>query len=346
MKIAINTVALKSGHKTRGIGSYIRGLLEEFKKNPEIHVQEFTDLSEVKDADIVHYPLFDLFKPTLPLFKSQKTVVTIHDLTPLLFPDHYPPGIKGTLYNVYQKIALKGCSAIITDSISSKKDISGILNVNKDTVFVIHLAPSGRYKPITDITNLEKIANKYNLPIKFALFTGSVNWNKNIINLTKACLKAKIDLVLVGKDFEDISNLDHPEKASFKEFLNVCHDKPQIHLLGFIPDDDLVTITNLSFVQLLPSFYEGFGLPILEAQACGVPVITSKTSSMPEIGGGGAIYVDPENVNEISEAIIELSKNHQLINKLIKAGFENTSHFSWKKTAAETLAVYQHVLQK
>lgn len=346
MKIAFCNLPLLNNHQARGIGTYTKNLLESLKQDSKLHIQEFSDIREIKNADVVHYPFFDLFQRSLPIFKKIPTVVTIHDVIPLVNPTAYPPGIKGSLNSYSQKLSLKNVAAVITDSKSSKEDIIKYLGVSAEKIFPIALAPASHFHKINDIEELKRVKRNYHLPEKFALFTGNVNWNKNLLNLSEAVLKAKIDLVLVGKSFEEKNSLDHPEMKSFKDFLKLYSNNLKVHILGFIPDNDLVIVTNLAFVQLLPSYYEGFGLPILEAQACGVPVITSKISSMPEIAGRGAIYVDPENVNEISKAIVELSKDQELINKLIKAGFENISHFSWKKTAVETLAVYQHVLQK
>ncbi|KKQ18473.1 MAG: Glycosyltransferase [Berkelbacteria bacterium GW2011_GWA1_36_9] len=344
MKIAINSLPLKSGHKYRGIGFYTKYLLDGLKKK-NLDIQEFSDISEVKDADIVHYPFFDFFKKTLPIKKKFPTVVTIHDVTPLLFPKHYPPGVKGSIYNMFQRLALRDVRAIITDSKSSKGDIEKILNIKPSKIFPVYLAPAPHFRNIKNENLLDKVRNEYRLPQTFALYTGSVNWNKNILNLTKATLDSGIELVLAGKDFEEKSYLNHPERKSYAEFLNSFSADPKIHILGFIPDEDLVACMNLAKIILLPSYYEGFGLPILEAQACNIPVICGNVSSMPEVAGDGAVLINPSNCTEINQAIVKILNDKIFRNNLVKNGTLNVKRFSWEKCAEDTIKVYEYALQ-
>ncbi|MBI2599834.1 hypothetical protein HYW43_02870 [Candidatus Daviesbacteria bacterium] len=123
MKVAINTLTLKSAHKYRGIGYYTINLLEALKQETSVEISEFTRLSEVKDVNIIHYPWFDLFFHTLPIRRKFPTVVTIHDVIPLVFPQYYPKGLKGKISFMLQKMALSSCRYIITDSDTSKYDI-------------------------------------------------------------------------------------------------------------------------------------------------------------------------------------------------------------------------------
>lgn len=344
IKISINSSPLSSGHKTRGIGFYTKNLLAYLKQIPELEIIEFTKLSEVKKTDVIHFPYFDLFQHSLSGNLKFPTVVTVHDVIPLVFPQHYPPGIKGFINLQLQKFSLKKMSAIITDSEASKKDIIKYLGIKPEKVYVIYLAPAGHFKIIDDKAELKKTAAKFQLPEKFALFSGSVNWNKNLLNLTASCLRAKIDLVLIGKDFESQDNLNHPEKRSYKQFLEKYSQNPLVHIKGFVEDEDLVKITNLATLVLLPSFYEGFGLPIVEAQACGIPVITSNMSSMPEAAGDGALFVNPKDVSQISQAILEIINNPGVVENLREKGLENIKRFSWKKVALDTIKVYRQIL--
>lgn len=343
MKIAFCVLPLFNDHGVRGIGGYTKNLLESLKKLPGLQIQEFSNISEIKDSDIIHFPFFDLFQKTLSIKNKVPTIVTIHDVIPLEYPDHYPPGIKGSINKFLQKKSLKKISAIITDSQYSKKNIIKYLEISENKIFPILLAPVGHFHKIENEEELKKIRDKYNLPDKFALFTGNVNWNKNLINLSEAALKAGIDLVLIGKSFEERSNLEHPEMKSFKLFLKNFSSNSRIHILGFVNDEDLVAITNLADIQLLPSFAEGFGLPILEAQICGTPVITSNISSMPEVAGRGALMVNPNSVEDISRAINRVMNNKELREALIKEGFINIKRFSWKRVAQETAEVYAKV---
>ncbi len=344
MKVAIQ-VDKNSGHSLRGIGYYTDSLVKALEKCPDLEIKLFNKTEEITNVDLIHYPSFDLFKKTLPLHHKYPVVVTIHDLTPLLFPKNYPPGLRGRLNFNLQKLALRNVSHIITDSESSKKDIVRILKINPEIVNVIYLAQPDFFKIISDKATLKKIQIKYSLPEKFGLFVGSVNWNKNLLNMAEASLMAGLDLVLVGKDFEKAHDLNHPELKSYKEFLHKYVDNPKIHKLGFLSDEDLVKVTNLATVQLFPSFYEGFGLPILQAQACGVPVITSNVSSMPEVAGKGAILITPGHVGEIIQAITDIQNNSTVRQNLIKLGFINVNKFSWQKAAQQTINIYEKAVK-
>lgn len=347
MKVAFNISPLNSGHKTRGIGSYTFNLLKELKRQQDVEIQEFTTFNEIKDADVIHVPYFDLFQHTLPLKKKFPTIVTIHDVTPLVFPKQYPKGIRGSVNLTLQKLSLKNVSCVITDSHSSKTDIHKYLNVPLEKIDVVHLAPAENFKVINDKNKLNMVAKKYNLPEKFALYTGNINWNKNLLNLTDACKKAGIDLVMVGSGFEKKNDLNHPELRSYQDFLDKYAHDPNVKILGYVDTVDLVAIMNLATVVLLPSFYEGFGLPILESQASGTPVITSKLSSMPEVAGDGAVLVDPYSVEEIAKAIIDVISDKAQVtrHKLHQAGLDNIRRFSWEKCAKETVEIYKKVLK-
>lgn len=348
MKIAFDTTPLHSGHKTRGIGSYTYNLLNELKKSSAIEVVEFKSIKQVHDVDLVHYPYFDLFFYTLPIKKKFSTIVTIHDVTPLIFPKHYPRGLKGLINFKLQKYALKNVDAVITDSYSSKKDIEKYLGVKSTKIFPIHLAIDSEYRVIPG-QELRGTRDKYNLPDQFAIYIGNVNWNKNIVGIYKACKQVGMNLVLVGSAFEQNNqDLNHLEMSSYKEFLELSKNDSSVIKIGYVEKKELVEILNLASMLLMPSHYEGFGLPILEAQACGVPVITGNISSMPEVStsprlrGASAVLVDPYSVEEIAQGMKKL-EDRKLKIEIIKKGFENIKRFSWEKTARETLEVYKKV---
>lgn len=344
IKVAINIPSATSGHIGRGIGFYTSNLIPALEKIEGLKLRKFSSLTEINDkVDMIHYPFFDLFFTSLPLKKRLPRIVTVHDVIPLLFPTRYPPGIKGSLAHLLQKIALKNTDAIITNSETSKKDIIQKLGVPEAKVFVTYLGVGEDYRVIKDKEILTKISKKYSLPKEFALFVGNVNWNKNILGIAEATIHAGIPLVMAGKSLLETHNLNHPELTPFKKFLEIYGNHPLIHRLGFVEQEDIVGIYNLASAVLLPSFYEGFGLPILEAQASGVPVITSNISSMPEIAGDGAILVNPSNTKTISEALQVILKDKEAVRELVKRGFENVKKFSWSKCAFETYSVYQKV---
>lgn len=343
MKVGIDITQLHKDSKQRGIGFYTQNLIEGIRKYTKEEVVVIENPSQKKQVDIIHYPYFDLFKPTLKIDNKIPTVVTIHDVTPLVFPRQYPPGFKGRLNFLRQRLSLRSVKAIITDSENSKKDIIKYLGINEDKIYPIYLAPGEQFKKINDQKILQKIKQKYLLPDKFLIYSGSVNYNKNLNNMAEAAIKSQVDLVLVGRGFETTDNLDHIELKSFKEFKEKYQANPKIHILGFVPDEDLVGVINLASGAILVSLYEGFGLPVLEAQGCGVAVITSDISSMPEVVLDSAIKVNPENITEIEEAIKKLMDSEDLRKDLISKGTQNLTRFSWKKVAEETLRVYTNV---
>lgn len=344
MKVALDITNLHQLSKKRGIGFYVKYLFDSIRKYTNCEVKLVED-GKRQGFEIIHFPYFDFYSRSLHIQKGIPTVVTVHDVIPLVFPKHYPSGIKGKINLGFQSYELSKASAVITDSISSKEDIIKHLWVKPGRIFPVYLAVRDGFRKVKDKAILQRVSDKYQLREEFVLYTGNVNWNKNLPNLAEACINAEIELVLTGGGFENRENLNHPELKSFKEFLDKYSDNRLIRILGFVPDEDLVALMNSAVCLLLPSFYEGFGLTILEAQACGLPVITSKISSMPEVGGKGACYIDPYKLSEISEAITKIRKDRNYMEELRQKGFENLERFSWEETALKTIEVYKKVLE-
>jgi glycosyltransferase involved in cell wall biosynthesis len=333
MKVAIDSAPLTSGHSVRGIGVNTRELLEGFKLVPHNGVQiEEVDFSKdnLSGYDIVHYQYFKPYFIDLPFSKTtRKVILTIHDLIPLIYPTHYPAGIRGMLSFAANKyLVKKNVDAIITISETSKKDICRFLGVNPKMVHVIHLAPRPIFKKI-EIKNWKMEIDGVHVPKRFALYVGDVNYNKNIPNLVKACKIADIPLVIAGKQAYEVEkmNLDHPELNHLKGV-----DWSGVIRLGFVPDENLVELYNLATVYIQPSFYEGYGLPALEAVACGTPVAIAKSQCMMEILGDDYNYFDPNDAKSIAKAVT----NPNVGKKLPRT-------YSWEKTAKETLKLYGNV---
>lgn len=342
MKIGFGGSGLKDGHSARGVGTYTRNLINGLLK---IKGVEIIDEDKLEQADLVHYTSFDLFKNTLSL-NGKPTVLTIHDVTPLVFPKHYPPGLKGRLSFFLQKRSLRKINHFITDSVASKRDIAKYLNIKLSDISVVYLGVSEGFQVIKDKSSLDKIKEKYKLPERFALYVGDVNWNKNLLGIAEATAGQGLDVVFVGKAFERRVDLEHVELKDYREFLNKWKANSLVHLLGFVEDKDLIKIYNLATVTLLPSFYEGFGLPILESQACGTPVITSSVSSMPEVIGEGGLLIDPNSPSELKEAVLKVFTDEKLRENLVKKGLNNFQKFSWERTIKKTVEIYQQALKQ
>ena len=183
MKVALEISPLTSPHNVRGIGSYTKTLFEALKKEKNVEVIPFKHLGKIPEADLIHYPYFDLFFHTMPIFGKSRTVVTIHDVIPLVFPAFFPAGKRAYINLFLQKIALKKANAVIADSKTSKADIADKLTFPNDKIHVVYLAQSSIFRPQNPKIAIRK---KYKLPDKFILYVGDVNWNKNILGLLQA----------------------------------------------------------------------------------------------------------------------------------------------------------------
>lgn len=357
MKVAISGLPLKSAHKGRGIGYYTNYLQEVLREDPSVELLEFTNLSEIKNVDVIHYPWFDLFFHTLPIRRGFPTVVTIHDVIPLVFSRYYPVGLRGRINFILQMIALRSCEQIITDSKVSKEDIIKYLKVEDERVTVIPLAADPKFRIINNDTELIRIRRKYRLPDRFLLYVGDANWVKNLPfliegfrQLVKSPPFLGIQLVLVGGVFlKDVENIDHPELQSLKLMNRLIKEyglDEYIIKPGQIETSELVAFYNLATIYVQPSLYEGFGLPLLQALACGAPVVSSNRGSLVEVGGESAVYFDPTNLKQFTSIMHEILENKSLQNKLSKLGLKQAAKFSWKKVAEETKSVYHKAVSR
>ena len=346
IKVAIDTGLLKEDDIIRGIGFHTAEVIKYLRKDKELQIEtlDFTQI-DLKKYDINHYPKFNPLLTNFPLVKTTKTVITIHDLIYLAYPDQYPPGIKGKLRFYKNKGFIKKADAIITISETSKKDILKYLGVNEDKVHVIYLAAREIYKPIKDINILHMVKEEFNLPEKFVLYVGDVNYNKNLLTLTDACKKINIPLVIVGKQaVSDTKTLNHIETQPLRELLEKYGDDKDIIRTGYVQDDDLVAIFNLASLYCQPSYHEGFGLTILEAMATRTPVVASDIECHREIAGDAVLYANPKSKKEMSEKIKNALESSRLRESLIEKGSKQVKKYSWDKTAKGTGSVYKEMV--
>ncbi len=349
MKIAIDVSPLQTGHKVRGVGFYLEhlksALLKYYPENEYIFFERGEKLP--KDVDLVHFPYFEPFFLALPIYKKYKTVVTVHDLTPIAFPNAFPRGVRGEIKWQMQRYALRQANAIITDSKSSQKDIIKFVGAKQNKIHVVYLAAGEQFRIINNQqSTINNLREKYKLPGKFILYVGDVTWNKNLPRLLDAVKELKIPIVMVGKSLvsEDYDR-NNPWNADLNRINELSRGDQNITRLGFVPTDELVEIYNLATVFAMPSLYEGFGLPVLEAMACGCPVVTSKEGSLEEVAGDAAYFVDAYNVESIKEGIKKVFNDEKLQKELSVKGLKNSEKFSWKKAASDTLNVYRQVLK-
>jgi glycosyltransferase involved in cell wall biosynthesis len=283
---------------------------------------------------------------TTPYFSSVPVVQTLHDV---IFMD--PISTRDTLYqqvgNYYRRkvvpMVTPRSNAVITVSHYEKKRILERIRIDENKIKVIYNGiDETRFKVNNDTSNLVEIKERYKLPQKFILFLGNTSARKNGLRVIEAYAKyasqTENPLPIVTPGLPSAFISDH------LAYINQV-DKYKLFISpGYVRDEDLSMLYSLSTVFLYPSLSEGFGMPLVEAMACGAPVISSNTSCLPEIAGNAAVLVEPTNVDAITEAIIELTTNETLRLDKITDGLVNARRFSWDRTADQVFEVYERVL--
>lgn len=352
MKIAIDITPIKgeqSGHKVRGVGFYLeylkRSLLEFHPENEYVFFARGEKIDN--SVDLVHYPYFEPFFVTLPILEKKKRIITVHDLTPLVFPQHFPTGMKGNISWQMQKYNLKNSARVITDSFASQKDITKIAGVREEKIDIAYLAAAEEFKKIDNQKIKKEVIQKYHLPDEFVLYVGDITWNKNLPRFIRAMKQTKIPVVMVGKALVE-KNFDttNPWNKDLIEVQQLVENDSRFIRLGFIPTEDIVALYNSATVFVLPSVYEGFGLPILEAMQCGCPVVTTKGGSLSEVAGNAAYFVNGYDENDLASGVKNVFSTKSLQESLSKKGLLQAKKFSWQKTADATIAAYQRALSK
>ncbi len=276
----------------------------------------------------------------LPVKKVCRYVVTIHNLVPLFFPELVPS--KHLLFfKLFMKRAAKTADIIITDSKHSKRDIVHYLSIPEEKIRVIYLGYEPRHQRVVDQQMAQTVLTHYGISQPYLLFVGVIEPKKNLNRLVEAfsllrqnsSIGKELQLVIVGGKGWFCENL--------YQKVQELHLDRHVIFTGFVPDDDLPYLYTGAEVFVFPSIYEGFGLPVVEAMAHGVPVVTSKVSSLPEIAGNAGLLIDPKDPEAICTGIAEVLSHPQKKEQMKQAGLAQARQFSWKRTAEETYKVYQ-----
>lgn len=280
-----------------------------------------------------------------PRFSPVPTVVSIMDLAFFHFPELFTKKDLNQLKS-WTGYSVKKAKKIITISQASKDDIIKLYGVEPEKIAVIYPGIKNNVSLTPHIYPMNELKTKYDISDNFLLFVGTLQPRKNITRIIEAfskIIKQKkendedLQLVIIGRKgwhYDEI--LAAPEKYGVKD---------QVKFLDFVPDEDLALFYRHAKAFVWPSLYEGFGLPVLEAMKFGCPVITSKVSSLPEAGGDAALYVDPENTEEIKTAIEKVLTDKKLRDEMTEKGKKQVAKFSWKKAATETLQVLEDVAE-
>ena len=283
-----------------------------------------------KDIDLLHFPSQIPFIQT----KRYNSVATIHDLSVFTYA-HTHPWMRVFLHKLLLKRYLTNQKLVITNSECTKTDVVRHLGIESSRVFVTPLAASEKFYRVTP-QQAERVRRKYNLPSKFILNVGTIEPRKNPHTLLKSFLSLKKNdlwLVYVGKAGWKC--------GPFIDYLKQKAYGSKVIWLGYVDFEDLPSLYSAAELFVYPSFYEGFGIPVLEALKCGVPTIVSNKSSLPEVVGNAALVIDPNNSNELKNAILNAMNNIDLRERLQIEGPKQASKFSWQKTCQATIKAYK-----
>jgi glycosyltransferase involved in cell wall biosynthesis len=285
-------------------------------------------------ADLVHCPAF-----VGPLFTPCPMVITIHDLSFIRFPDLFRPANRLYL-TVMTRLSARRARRLIAVSAHTAAEAARLLNISSERIDVVYHGVEPDFHPLP-FDEIAAFRQRQKLPERFVLFVGTLEPRKNLVRLVKAFARVRDDrvgLVLAGGKgwlydelFAQVEALGLSEKVVFA---------------GYVPNEDLPLWYNAATVLAYPSLYEGFGLPVLEAQACGTPVLTSNVSSLPEAAGDAALMVDPYDVEALAGGLDRLLTEKTLRQELRERGLAHAGQFSWPHTARETTRVYRRVLAK
>jgi glycosyltransferase involved in cell wall biosynthesis len=283
--------------------------------------------------DVIHFPAFP---PPVACFRP--FIWTLHDATPWLYPATLD--LKGRVYFQYVGgWAARFSKAIITDSNDAKRNIVAALGLPEVKVNVIHLGIDDGFRRLDDHSFLNSVRLRYGLPEKFMLCVGTLEPRKNLPFLIRAyrqmrqANQIKLGLVIVGRTGWKSEALEG----------ELGGDAKDVVLTGFVPQADLVALYNMAEVFVLPSLYEGFGFPPLEAMACGCPVIISDRGSLPEVVADAALLIDPTRLDSLVAAIHAVETSPSVRKDLVRKGFERVDRFSWRSTAVQTMELYRAV---
>ena len=348
-------------HKASGIGTYVKSLLpflvEKFEvillgsraeiqdyawskgvkilecKSKIYSIKEQLELPlKIPKCDIFWSPHYNI--PILPIMAKFR-VVTIHDAFHLAFYDTL-----NFMQKIYAKTifnqALNRSDIVLSVSDFSRSEILKYAKIDKNIFVAPNAIDEGRFNHHCDSNALEAVAKDYGLPEDFILFVGNVKPHKNLKNLLFALEKMDLNLVIVGKKDGFITG-----DSIISEIIRRKNLSNRIFFTGYVKDADIAAIYNLAKLFVFPSLYEGFGIPPLEAQACGCPVVCSDAASLPEACGDSVVYFDPYSVEDMRDKIQMVLDDENLQNELRVKGFENIKRFSWERSAKQIIEIME-----
>lgn len=288
--------------------------------------------------DLFHSPDF-----VLPPTGRTPAILTVHDLSFMRVPQYFVPGFRQYLQSAVSRAAQRA-RHILADSASTRRDLIELMSIESNRVSVLYPGVEARFRPVRDNAELAKIRSQYKLPERFILGLSTLQPRKNFDGLIKAfriLLAEREDTLRIG----DLHLVIVGGKGwMYEETMALVQGyglEQRIHFPGFANDSDLPAIYSLAEVFAFPSWYEGFGIPVLEAMACGVPVVAADNSSLPEAVGDAGLLVDAADIHALAEALAQLLTDQLLRARLIQNGYQQAQRFSWEEAAQQLLSTYK-----
>jgi glycosyltransferase involved in cell wall biosynthesis len=296
-------------------------------------------LLSLANADVFHSPFYAF--PKLEAIQHTAKVLTVYDLIPILYKEKFTVSIYDNFLNSINSIN-PNKDYIAAISQNTKNDLCNHLAIEPERVFVTPLAAGKTFYPVQDSSAIQAALSQYAIPVApYFLSLCTLEPRKNLAFLVASFAalieenpSLEVNLVLVGA-------VGWKNQALFTSLDHYSHLKHRVILAGYIPDSDLSSIYSGALAFVYPSIYEGFGLPPLEAMQCGIPVITSNTSSLPEVVGDAGIMIDPKDEDALCQAMLDIINNQTLRTELSRKGLERAKQFSWAKCAEQTVNVYR-----
>ena len=289
--------------------------------------------------DLLHCPYW-----ASPLWAPWPTVVTVHDVIQLVMPQYAWRKVSRLYFDLVSTSARRA-RAIITVSERSKQDIVRKLGVPAERIFVIGNAVDESFHPVRDAWSLAAVRERYGIGQRFILYFGGFDLRKNVPRIIQAyarlpqSLRAEHQLVIAGR----YANLGHPLFPDPRVEVERLGLEQSVVFTGQIREQDKAPLYSAATVFAFPSLYEGFGIPVLEAMACGTPVLTSNQSALPEVAGDAALLVDPYDVDAIAHGLQALLEDPRRQGELAERGLARARQFTWRQVADQTLNVYRAV---
>lgn len=340
----IDTTNFYSIYTTRGLDAGALGLPARFRVypsclptiNPRVRVPWEQFLAPV----LLRRSRAELFHGTLnvvPLFCPVPSVVTVHDLAFIRFP-HTFRSYNRTYLDFATRTSVRRAASICAVSEHTRREVVGLLGVKPERVVVTYNAARSHFQP-PDLATLEQFRIHQGLPEEFVLYVGTLEPRKNLTTLLDAYARigrdSSVPLIIGG----GLGWLYQP----FFKHLEALGLRDRVRIVGYIDEEDLPLWYAAATIFVFPSIYEGFGMPPLEAMACGTPVVTSNSTSLPEVVGDAGIMVPPTDADALATAILHLLRNPTLRVELRERGIQRAQMFSWSTTARRTLAVYETI---